>query len=90
MSREVEKILEEREKEYGPFDRMTENIANLWSEWFRDNDGCVFPSDVAVLMILFKLCRIKETGGTRDTWNDIIGYATLERDRQYGEHSEGM
>ncbi len=43
----------------------------MWSDYL---DATVFAEDVAVMMILMKIARIKG-GGSLDCWVDIAGYA---------------
>jgi len=47
-------------------------IAAYWSNHLGTT---VEASDVAVMMIMLKLARIKSTPGFEDHWTDIAGYA---------------
>lgn len=64
----------DRAKEYGPPLLNHERIATLWSAYLQHE---VTASDVATMMILLKVARLKTGHGTRDTWIDIAGYAGL-------------
>lgn len=67
-----EYVTRDRNKQYGdPEDNFAE-IAALWSTY----TGYAFKSDdVAVMMILLKIARIKNDPRTKDNWVDIAGYA---------------
>lgn len=59
-------------REYGtPEDNFAE-IAALWSVYLRTK---LKPKDVAVLMMLMKIARIKTGNAKSDNWIDIAGYA---------------
>lgn len=61
----------EREEQYGSPEDNFKIIADLWSGYL---DEEIAPTDVAVMMILMKIARIKG-GGSLDCWVDIAGYA---------------
>ena len=48
------------------------SIANLWSSYLDDEVG---TADVAAMMILVKLARMKGNPSFADNWIDICGYA---------------
>ena len=48
------------------------DIAALWSTYL---GVAVSPCDVAALMSLLKVARIKTAPGDRDSWLDLAGYA---------------
>jgi hypothetical protein len=61
-----------RDEDYGTPERNFGRIANLWTNY----TGRVFTeTDVAVMMILLKVSRIKESPDREDHWIDIAGYA---------------
>ena len=75
-----EKILEEAKKnttgqrtqDYGTPENNFKVIADLWSVYC----GHTFTAhDVAVMMALMKIARIKNGGGTGDSYVDLAGYA---------------
>lgn len=63
----------DRDKQYGQPEDNFNTVAALWSAYLGDDIG---PEDVAIMMILFKIARLK--GGfyqPADSWIDIAGYA---------------
>ena len=62
----------EREQDYGTPEQNFQIIADLWSVY----KGVSFsPVDVAMMMSLLKIARIKSGGGTGDSFVDLAGYA---------------
>ena len=66
-------ITGEREDAYGGPESSFKLIARFWSAYL----GChVAPHDVAAMLALLKLARIKHSGGMhKDSWVDLAGYA---------------
>ncbi len=61
-----------REKEYGSPENNFKTIAGLWSVY----KGSSFTAeDVAIMMALLKIARIKTGTGTEDSFVDLAGYA---------------
>lgn len=50
------------------------DISEYWSEYLDKN---ITASDVAALMILLKVARIKNDPRKVDSWVDVAGYADL-------------
>ena len=74
----------QREQDYGSPESNFQIIADLWNAYlFRDEkfppDQAVrlkiTPTDVAMMMALLKIARIKNGGGTGDSFVDLAGYA---------------
>lgn len=61
-----------RENDYGKIENNFSLIAELWSEYLGMS---VAPVDVAMMMALLKIARIKNGGGTGDSFVDLAGYA---------------
>lgn len=62
-----------REETYGGPEQSFGTIADLWSVYL---GRAVAPHDVAALLALLKLARLKHSGGQhRDSWVDLAGYA---------------
>ena len=62
-----------REAAYGGPEQSFGTIADLWSVYL---GRAVAPHDVAALLALLKLARLKHSGGQhRDSWVDLAGYA---------------
>ena len=70
--KEAEKcICGQREQDYGsPEDNFT-IIAGLWTAY---TGTTITPLDVAMMMVLLKVARIKNGGGSGDSFVDICGY----------------
>lgn len=68
----------QRAQDYGPVTDNFQRIADLFAAYLGDTDtDDLGPYDVANLMILVKLARIKNAGYHRDSYADIAGYAAL-------------
>ena len=75
-----EKILNEarecvsgqRQLDYGTPEDNFSIIANLWSAY---TGSSISALDVAMMMALLKIGRIKNGGGTGDSFVDLAGYA---------------
>lgn len=75
MLAEVERILNERQKDYGdPIDSFS-LIASFWSSYLGKE---VSPMNVAMMMVLLKIARNQTGGFKRDNLLDICGYAALQ------------
>ena len=62
----------ERDEQYGTPESSFDEIARLWTAYL----GYHFtPVDVAVMMVLLKIARIKTGHGKMDNWVDLAGYA---------------
>lgn len=77
---ERERILEDaracicgdREKDYGSPENNFGTISKLWSDYLGHP---ISSTDVAMMMALLKISRIKNGGGTGDSFVDLAGYA---------------
>lgn len=65
-------VTKDRNKEYGEPEDAFKAIAEFWSTYL---DKELHPSDVAAMMILMKMARIKVNWRHEDSWVDIAGYA---------------
>lgn len=77
----------QREQDYGTPESNFQLIANLWNSYLglpydhsdinehRDTIPKISPTDVAMMMALMKIARIKNGGGTGDSFVDLAGYA---------------
>lgn len=63
----------QREQDYGSPERNFERIADLWNAYLGKNT--VDPVDVAMMLALLKVARIKSGTGTGDSFVDLAGYA---------------
>jgi hypothetical protein len=62
-----------RNKAYGSAEDNFQNIANLWNGYLEK--VTLTPVDVANMMALMKIARLKHSPDHRDSWVDIAGYA---------------
>lgn len=67
----VKCVCGEREQDYGTPENNFTLIANLWSAY---HGGTFTAKDVAIMMCLLKVARIK-TGSSEDSFVDLAGYA---------------
>lgn len=67
-------VSHDRNDDYGdPGDNFTD-IAQMWSAY----KGIRFTAhDVAAMMVLMKVARLKSSPGKDDNWVDIAGYAAV-------------
>lgn len=61
-----------RQENYGNPESNFKDIAFLWMDYL-DHD--IAPHDVAIMMILMKIARLKNKRDHVDSWVDIAGYA---------------
>lgn len=62
----------QREQDYGSPENNFEIIAGFWTAY---KSVPFTPNDVAMMMALLKIARIKSGGGTTDSFVDLAGYA---------------
>lgn len=65
----------DREQDYGSPEDNFGTIARLWTDYIGLTNVSFSAQDVASMMILMKLARIRNGGGTGDSYVDIAGYA---------------
>lgn len=86
LLRKAEEIISfNREGSYGTPEDSFAAIGELWNDYLgRDLQRTLKPGDVAVMMILLKIARLK-TGGLdqTDSWLDIAGYAACGFETQH-------
>ena len=63
-----------RQSEYGKPQESFEKLAALWSAYTGYEIGHI---DVAVMMVLLKISRIRVSPDKADHWVDICGYSAL-------------
>lgn len=62
----------ERQDQYGTPENNFTRIANLWTAYL---DFKISPVDVAMMMALLKIARVKTGTATDDSFVDLAGYA---------------
>ena len=65
-------VVGDREQDYGRPERNFKTIADLWSVYLGVTIDAV---DVAALLALLKLARIRSGHAKADNWIDLAGYA---------------
>lgn len=67
----------ERDVQYGSPEDNFKIIANLWSIYLSGKDGDIriSPKDVAMMMSLLKIARIRTGVFSEDSYIDLAGYA---------------
>ena len=65
-------VLRDRNNAYGGPEDSFGVIADFWSVYLGRK---VYPADVAMMMSLLKIARIKENRGYKDGYIDLAGYA---------------
>lgn len=73
---EAAKAVASRGRNYGGPKANFSQIASLANELLRDKlRSDLTPEDIAQMMILLKLSRLRHSPGHLDSWIDIAGYA---------------
>lgn len=62
----------QREQDYGSPEDNFSMIADMWSTYLGTE---ITSIDVSMMMVLLKIARIKNGGGSGDSFVDIAGYA---------------
>ena len=69
----------QREQDYGTPESNFQLIADLWNGYFGEKTDnpviSVTPVDVSMMMALMKIARIRNGGGSGDSFVDLAGYA---------------
>jgi len=88
LEKAISIVCEDRNQQYGwPEDNFA-RIANLWTAYM---GKIVTPVDVAAMLALLKLARIKATNGqSSDSWVDLAGYAACGSEIALGEEGDDV
>ena len=71
-------ITEDRAATHGDAEDNFENVADLWAWWTDGRDMGAFDGfDVAIMMTLFKIARIKGNPCHVDSYVDAAGYLAI-------------
>ena len=65
----------QRQQDYGNPEDNFALIADLWTTYMNKADLYFTSKDVAMMMALLKVARIRTGKGTRDSYVDLAGYA---------------
>lgn len=72
----INAIFDSRFKTHGDFGHQHERAAALWTAYLNGKQE-VSPHDVAVMMVLLKISRIREGGHAHDHYVDMAGYTFI-------------
>lgn len=78
--KQVEKcILNDRQNTYGTPEDNFQTIANLWNTYLGIKDAFFMlnPKDVAIMMMLLKVARMKSSPEHLDNFVDAAGYSII-------------
>lgn len=79
-------VLGDRQTQYGRPEDVFADIARMWSVYLGMG---IEPADVAILMILLKTARSRNSGHQHlDSWVDIAGYAACGAELATEEREE--
>lgn len=72
--RDAERIVtKDRNSQYGEPEDVFRTIADLWTAYTGDIDFT--KADVAIMLILLKVARLRNNTRDLDSWVDIAGYS---------------
>lgn len=76
----------QREQDYGTPESNFQLIADLWNDYLKKEKSSIVVDsmDVAMMMALLKIARIKNGGGSGDSFVDLAGYAACGGEIWYG------
>ncbi len=77
----------EREKQYGTPEDNFKIIADLWAVYLGTE---ITPKDVAMMMALLKIARIKNDNFKADSFIDLAGYAACGCEISAGDGNEKL
>jgi len=80
LSKALELVGGQRQKDYGDKVKNHDNIAKLWSVYL---DVKVDAHDVAIMMSLLKVARTKLGERTKDTYVDMAAYGAIAGEIQF-------
>lgn len=76
LDKAAECVCGQREQDYGSPESNFQLIADLWNTYLdKYLIADISPTDVAMMMALLKIARIRNGGGTGDSFVDLAGYA---------------
>lgn len=76
LDKAAECVLKDRASQYGGMEDNFARIAELWNAYLGPHAGIGIEShDVAAMMALLKIARVRSNPGHGDSWIDLAGYA---------------
>ena len=87
LDKAKECVCGQREQDYGSPENNFETIAKLWNDYigFVAEDDMLTAKDVAMMMALLKIARIRTGTATADSFVDLAGYAACGGEIAGGE-----
>ena len=79
----AEYVTKDRAATHGSAEDNFRRLADLWAAYL--NVGEITATDVAVMLALLKVARIRENPGHADNWVDLAGYAACGGEIATGE-----
>lgn len=73
LEKAINCVCGQREQDYGSPENNFQTIADFWNTYLGYTH--LTATDVAMMMALLKIARIKNGGGTGDSFVDLAGYA---------------
>lgn len=82
----------QREQDYGRPEDNFARIAGLWNAYLGDSvrEEPISAQDVAMMMALLKIARIKSGTGTDDSFVDLAGYAACGGEISASKDGNGL
>lgn len=82
----------QREQDYGTPESNFQLIADLWNGYLfpslQENKAVISPTDVSMMMALMKIARIRNGGGSGDSFVDLAGYAACGGEIWHGQKAK--
>jgi hypothetical protein len=78
-------ILKNRDDTYGPPEDSFDSIAALWNAYLGIDSPILESHDVAAMMALLKIARIRANPTHADSWADLAGYAACGAECAHGQ-----
>ena len=75
LDKAKEYVCQSREDDYGNPENNFQLIADLWNAYLKEPKIKLSPVDVAMMMALLKIARVKTGTGKTDSFIDLAGYA---------------
>jgi hypothetical protein len=85
LEKAIECVTGQRTQDYGTPENNFQKIADLWSVY---SGTTVTAKDVCIMMILLKIARIQNGGGSGDSYVDLAGYAACAGEIDEAEKEE--
>ena len=78
LQKAIKYITKDRNATHGDAEDNFDNVADLWNWWMHGREICTVNGfDVAIMMTLFKLARIRSNTEHIDSYVDAAGYLAL-------------